>query len=243
MIVVPCKQGTPGWFAARLGRPTASRGSDIITRKKREVSASRTHYANMLCAELLLGRPLESFTSGAMKIGTEREADAASAYGLIRNCDPIEVGFVTTDDGKVGASPDRLVPPGLLELKSPEVGAHVAYALSDSDSLVDAYWIQLQFQLWVCEAPWVDICSYYPGLPEAIVRVEREEAFIETMARHTYELVDIVALRMEKLAAMGYEPAVPQPEPVDTLGITDADVAWILNDRFPEGEQTANGQT
>ena len=43
-------QGSPEWFAARLGKVTASRVADIVARTKTGVSASRATYrAQLVC--------------------------------------------------------------------------------------------------------------------------------------------------------------------------------------------------
>ena len=59
------EQRTPEWFAARIGRVTASRVSDVIAKTKTGVSASRANYLAELVADARLlqldeARALES---------------------------------------------------------------------------------------------------------------------------------------------------------------------------------------
>ena len=96
------------------------------------------------------------------------------------DCDTQPVGFVTTDDGMVGCSPDRLVGEvGLLELKCPAPQTQVAYLV---DRAVDAkYKPQTQGQLFVTGREWVDVFAYHPELPFVPVRTERDEVFIKCL--------------------------------------------------------------
>ena len=82
------------------------------------------------------------------------------------------VGFILTDDGRVGCSPDGLVgEDGGLELKCPSPAKHVSYLL-DEQELVDEYTHQVQGCLYVTGRAWWDLMSYYPGMEPVIVRVE-----------------------------------------------------------------------
>ena len=56
-------QRTHEWFAARIGRVTASRVSDVIAKTKTGVSASRANYLAELVAERLTGEKAEGFTN------------------------------------------------------------------------------------------------------------------------------------------------------------------------------------
>ena len=53
MRVIDCEQGTEGWFAARLGIPTASEFSDIITPAKGDYSASAPKYIARLIDDIV----------------------------------------------------------------------------------------------------------------------------------------------------------------------------------------------
>ena len=61
MIVLDCQQGSEEWYRARLGIPTASNFSAIITPKgKPTASETRTRYLHKLLAEWALGVCLPS---------------------------------------------------------------------------------------------------------------------------------------------------------------------------------------
>ncbi len=74
---------------------------------------------------------------------------------------------------------------GLLEIKCPSAWQHMSWLVQDG-SAHEAYKVQVQCQLLVTERKWVDVLSYYPGLPEALVRVERDEDFISILGPALY---------------------------------------------------------
>lgn len=167
------------WDRLRIGIPTSSGFEKIITPSGRE-SAQWKKYAHGLIAERCLGRRIESYMSPWMENGKETEADAMTQYELMRDLETVEVGFVTSDDGKIGCSPDRLVgDDGLLELKCPKPNTQIDYILGDE--LVKDYYPQLQGQLWITERKWVDIMAYHPEIPPVIIRMQRDEVYIDCM--------------------------------------------------------------
>lgn len=225
MIVHQVQQGSREWLALRAGMPTASQFHRVITPKKGERSGQFDGFVNDMVAERFMGRPLASADMPWMKEGSAREPEAAAYYAFTRDVELEVVGFCTTDDGKIGCSPDRVVgDKGLVELKNPLAHTHVGYLLGAGPE--ETYRVQLQGQLFVCEREWVDIISYYPGMPEAVARVERDEPFIEKLKALLYEAVEQVEERMEQLKARGYEPK--QEEKVSGEWITEKDIEWAF---------------
>ena len=180
MIIHDCIQGTTEWLQLRAGIPTASCFERIIT-KSGKPSTQAEKYMHRLLAERIMGHPVTEFVSAYMARGSELEADARAYYEGVRELDVVKVGFCTNDEKTIGASPDALVgDEGLLELKCPAEHTHVAYLLTRA---VDAeYYPQAQGQLWIAGRKWLDIMSYHPEMPPAIIRVERDEAFIGTLS-------------------------------------------------------------
>lgn len=134
-----------------------------------------------LMAERLMGHPIEDFKSSWMERGQFLEPEARSFYEFQRDIETVRVGFMTNDQKTVGASPDSLVgDDGLLEIKCPSPGVHIGYLLRKP---VDSkYYPQIQGQLWISERKWLDILSYHPEIPPALVRVERDEEYIKKLA-------------------------------------------------------------
>lgn len=172
-------QGSADWFSARLGKPTASRFSEILT-PTGKLSASADGYMHELLSERLLGFPFEAAGSGFMDRGSNMEAEAVAWYQIQRWFEVEKVGFCLRDDGRVGCSPDRLVgADGVLEIKVPNAPNHVMYML---DGFPRKYWPQVQGQLWITGRKWADCMSYSPELPAALVRIDRDEAYIEALS-------------------------------------------------------------
>lgn len=180
MIVHKHKQGSRDWLDARAGIPTSSQFHKILTPTGKP-SAQATDYMHELIAERIMKRPLEQYVSWAMERGGQLESEAVASYEFDRDIDTQPVGLITDDRNRWGASPDRLVgEDGLLEVKCPTAGVHVGYLLMRP---VDKrYYPQLQGQLWITEREWVDILSYHPEMPRALVRVERDEKYLQLLA-------------------------------------------------------------
>lgn len=178
MKIHPAIQGTPEWIQARLGIPTASCFSEIITPKEWKASKSQDAYRARLVAEWFTGQPIDDHQSQYMQRGTELEAEAVADYEFASGYDTVQVGLCLRDDEKVGASPDRLVgDDGLLEIKCPALHTHVGYLLKPS-TLVETYWCQLQGELYITGRRWADVMSYNPILPRVKLRVTRDDGFI-----------------------------------------------------------------
>ena len=171
-------QGTEAWFAARLGKVTASRVADVIAKTKTGYSASRANYMAELIAERLSGARSEGFTNAAMQWGTDKEPDARAAYCFMRDVDVAEVGFIDHPTiAMTGASPDGLVgDDGMVEFKCPNTATHLETLLG---GVVPAkYFSQMQWQMACADRQWCDFASYDPRLPEPmrlfIQRVPRD---------------------------------------------------------------------
>lgn len=188
------EQGTPEWFAQRLGKVTASRIADIMAKTKTGVSASRGNYLAQMVAERLTGQAAESFKNGAMQHGTDTEPQARMVYEA-------ETGQIVTEVAMIqhptiemsGASPDGLVGAnGLVEIKCPNTSTHIASLLSDK--VPSGYIPQMQWQMACTGRQWCDFVSYDPRLPEdmqlLIQRVPRDDTLI---AEYEIEVVKFLA--------------------------------------------------
>jgi len=187
-IIHEVEQRSAEWDKLRLGIVTSSCFHMILTPGGKP-SEQWKRYAYHLIAERLLQRSVGTYTSPAMERGQIVEADAADWYELTQDVDTRKIGFIMSDDGKVGASPDRLVgDDGLLEIKCPEAAAQVEYLLADATNgllkhPLRKYWPQVQGQLYVAERQWVDVLAWSEELPSTVIRVERDEPYIEKLAK------------------------------------------------------------
>jgi hypothetical protein len=237
MIIHDVAQGTTAWLQLRCGIPTASCFDSILTpggeKGIPKKSGQWDKYMNHLLAERMLGAPIDGFKSQWMERGSELEHRAVASYELANECDTERIGFVTTDDGLVGCSPDRFIigePKGLLEAKAPTPAVHVAYLRHAAGASVE-YKVQLQGQLWVCERDWVDIVSFHPGLADASFRVVRDDVFIKELEAH----VRAFSYQLELLAGdfqdRGWiKPKAPEAEVTpDASFLSQADLDWAMS--------------
>ncbi len=193
-IIESCEQGSAEWLAMRLGKVTASKVKDVLT-KGRGNTPSKTSetYMMELIAEILTGQSKPFFENDAMKWGTETEPQARAMYSVNNNfVDVKEVAFVEHND-QIGISPDGLIgDDGLLEIKCPNTTTQLKRALSDDYS--SDYKAQIQMQLWVTEREWCDFVSFDPRLECAAgylqQRVMRDEEYIEEMKTKVYAFIE-----------------------------------------------------
>jgi hypothetical protein len=118
--------------------------------------------------------PVKVEASQFMERGTDMEEEAACWYAFENGADVRTCGFFTTDCGRVGASPDRLVGvDGLLEIKVPGIVAHVSNMLK----MTDEYDVQIQTQLFCTGRKWCDLLSYNPTLKSMVRGIPRDLDF------------------------------------------------------------------
>lgn len=168
MKVIDAPQGSPEWFAARIGRVTASRISAVMSKgRSGDASKTRAAYMGELIAETLTGQPANAFQGNAdTERGTELEPDARAVYELRQGVMVQSVGLVIHPTiERAGASPDGLVDAdGLLEIKCPRTHTHLDYLLGQEPP--SAYVPQMAWQCACTGRAWVDFASYCPAMPD-----------------------------------------------------------------------------
>lgn len=192
-------QRSDEWFNARLGKVTASRVADMMSKTKTGPSASRKNYRAELVLERLTGQRQEGFTSGAMQWGTDTEPQARAAYEFLTDRTVTEIGFVVHPriEG-LGASPDGLVgDEGLIEIKCPNSATHLE--ILESGTIPDKYIKQMQTQMTCTGRTWCDFVSFDPRFPAEhqiwMHRVQRDEALIAEIEREAVAfLVEVDAV-------------------------------------------------
>jgi hypothetical protein len=182
LIIVNCEQRSAEWHQARLGIPTASAFSRIVT-SQGELSKSAPAYMLELVSDWLAGRAEPGYQSDAMRRGSELEPEALAYYEREMNCTVERVGFVYLDERRlVGGSPDGMG----VEIKCPSLDVFRRY--QEAEQVPTAHLAQIQGLIWLTgRASW-DWEAYYSDdagvMIDAIIHtVERDEGFIECLAR------------------------------------------------------------
>lgn len=188
------EQGSPEWFAQRLGRITASNFGALMTlprsKKDREaglISETARTYLVKKVSEVLTGMSKE-FTTQSMEWGSETEDEARKIYELENMVEVKQIGFAILESNPiVGGSPDGLVgDDGIIEIKCPDSNTFTGYLLGDS--IVKGYMAQIQGNLWILDRSWCDFIVYDPrvireDLRIHIMRVNRDDEYISKIAQ------------------------------------------------------------
>lgn len=176
------EQRSPEWYAARLGKLTASRIAEALATTKTGWGASRANVRADLIVERLTGSPVDSYVNAAMQWGIDQEPAARAAYEFFRDCDVELVAFV--DHPRIamsGCSPDGYVgKDGLVEFKCPLTAQHIDALLGEP--IPDKYRKQMQWQMACTGRKWCDYASFDPRMPATmqlhVQRVQRDDKLI-----------------------------------------------------------------
>jgi putative phage-type endonuclease len=214
--IILAPQGSPEWFAARLGNVTASRFADVIPgprAKPGEMQKAARTYMEELLDEYLTGQSPPELNVAATRWGHDHEAEAREwAAGSIGE-DIDTVGFVYHPTiPRVGCSPDGLIG-GLdhgtagLECKCPYTGKNHVRTLM-SQSVPDEYWAQVQGSMWVTGRERWWFVSYNPRVQDErlkgiVIPVERDEIFISQLEAAVVRFVEVYLQSIQELAERG----------------------------------------
>ena len=180
MIIVDLKQGEEAWFAEKLGKPSASNASKILTNEGKP-SKQAEGYMFELVAEIISGQREEGYKNAIMAMGIEREDESRKLYELTHGVEVTQVGVIYKDKKKQFlCSPDGIVNGEYgLELKNVLGKTQVKYLLDGG--LPSEYFGQVQFSLYVTGFKFWDFMTYTPGIKPLIVRVEPDKKYINAL--------------------------------------------------------------
>lgn len=203
-IFTGIEQGSDDWFHLRKGIPTASNFHRVVTKKKADLSAQAADYALRLVAERLLNMPTESsFSNPWMERGKEMEPMAVAQYEFQFDVKTIPVALITTDDGRIGCSPDRLVVSDkriAVEIKCPSPHIHLGYLL---DGVTDDYKPQVQGQILVAELERADLYAFHPHCPPALIQTVRDDEYVAKLAAALKAFNEMLDQMTERAKALG----------------------------------------
>ena len=197
------EQRTEEWFAARMGKVTASRVADVIAKTKTGYSTSRENYLAQLVCEVLTGKPAESFTNAAMQWGVDQEPLARAAYESHQNVLVDEVGFLVHPTiWESGASPDGLVGDfGMVEIKCPNTATHIDTLLTQTVS--GKYNTQMQWQMACAKRHWCDFVSFDPRMPSDlqlfVKRVEYDSPYVAMLEKEVMSFLNDLDSKVAQL--------------------------------------------
>ena len=200
-------QGSDEWFAARVGKITASRLGDIMRKTKWGESTYKAKVRLELAIERITGKSASSVVMNqAMRDGQEREPDARKLFEAITGKEVAEVGsFDHPTIVNTSASPDGLIrgENAVLELKCPTHATHAKNLMSDK--MPKNYEYQVQWQIACTESEYAYFASYHPDFPKELrlkwVKVLRDNIMIleleDAVKKFDIEIEDLI-LKIQK---------------------------------------------
>lgn len=208
-----CEQYSEDWYRLRLGLPTASSFHHILTPTGVPTRGDRRKkYMHRLVAEKLLNQVMDdNFYDYWMKRGRALEQEAADAFMKVSAIGPPwemrKAGFFTTTDGKVGASPDRVLVRGThvqdregVEIKCPSPWVQVEYLLEGTE---DNYKPQVQGQMFVCGFQALHLWCYHPRMPPFRRYYLRDDLYCEKLARELFVFCNELEIETDRARGMG----------------------------------------
>ena len=177
-------QGSEEWFAARLGKITASRLNDLMKKTKYGESQYITRLRMELAIERITGKQANIVTMNkAMHDGVEREPDARKLFEAVTQKEVALCGsFNHPYLPNTAASPDGILREenAILEIKCPTAITHANNLLSES--MPKNYVYQVQWQIACTESDYGYFASYHPDFPRPLslkwLKVEKDEKII-----------------------------------------------------------------
>lgn len=203
MKIYNFEQGTPEWFAARIGIPTASLFSKLVTPKTGKKSSQAKGLIYKLLEEIRTGHPSDDFGGTEWTIrGNKLEDEAVNFYEFETGNVTEKVGFVTDDNRTWGCSPDRFINnDGVLEIKCPAGWTHIENLLRDD--IDPSYKPQTQGQIIITERDYCDWMSYHPEMPPKIIKCKKDIEYCKVLKDSKDELSEMIYEAFYKLEQIG----------------------------------------
>src|SRR5687767_3564215 len=114
MIIHYMKQGSQEWHQIRAGKITGSIASELLVKGTTDPSGlgvGALSTAKQIIMERINGKPMATtgFKSSSMSRGHDYEVIARRKYELYKFVKVQQVGFIESDCGTYGCSPDGLI--------------------------------------------------------------------------------------------------------------------------------------
>ncbi len=185
MIIYDCEQMTLEWIRLHFGIPTAACLDQLLTPefelRKGEMPKTLVYKK---VAEVIQNRPMIDLdkSSFMMEQGMILESEARPWFELEYEKKILQVGFITTDDGRVGCSPDGLIEGEDcgIEIKCPAAHTHVKYLVNGA--LPKEYAAQVLGSMFVTGFKRWMFVSYRRGFPALVLEIQRDEKAMSEIA-------------------------------------------------------------
>lgn len=209
-------QGSLEWLQQRVGKITMSHAKELLTGGK---GKTRQSYIMDVVAEKLSGQPIEGYYGLDMERGNFLEPAAGRAFTEYTSMDFRRVGFVLSDDERIGCSPDGLTFDAGIEIKCPRPRQHIRTIYADG---ADDYIAQIQGCMWLCQREhWhlVSFCPWVEQYPLFIRRIDRDDAMVAKIEESAMRAADEVETLYQMAVAM------EQPQGIKRIAM-ESRAAW-----------------
>lgn len=203
--IVEAEQRSEEWRAARAGRATGSRASDVMAKIKSGEAAARRDYRMQLAIERITGGPMEDdgWRSKDMQRGVELECAALDTYEALSGNIIRRTGFLKMLGAMAGCSLDGDVSGFkiIVEAKCPKPAIHVEYIRTRQ--IPRDYKFQVIHNMWVSGAEFCDFVSYCALMPEHLqylcIRFPRDEVAIAEYEKELSRFLAEVKVEADEL--------------------------------------------
>ncbi len=186
MKIHDCEQMTLEWIRLHFGIPTAACLDQLLTPefelRKGEMPKTLVYKK---VAEVIQNRPMIDLdkSSFMMEQGMILEEEARPWFELEYEKKVTRVGFITSDDGRVGCSPDGLIEGEEcgIEIKCPAAHTHVKYLVNGA--LPKEYAAQVLGSMFVTGFKRWMFVSYRRGFPALVLEIQRDEKAMDAINR------------------------------------------------------------
>jgi putative phage-type endonuclease len=198
------EQRTDEWYAARLGKVTASSLYKVLAKTKTGYGADRANYMTQLVLERVSQFKADSYINAAMQWGIDQEPFARAAYEASRGVLVEEVAFLPHPTIEMaGASPDGLVSTdGMVEIKCPEIKTTMESWLQSAvgeDYIESKYRAQMQWQMRCADRAWCDYVIFDSRMPPKaqllVTRVQRDDEWLKKTEQEVIKFLDETAAK------------------------------------------------
>lgn len=195
-------QGTIDWQLLKVGKVSASCFADVLAKGQ---GKTRAKYLRRIVAEILTGKPVDTFRNADTDRGIEQEPMARWTYELITGRAVEQVAFIEHDSLPVGCSPDGLVLNRTRGAEIKSVIPTVQIETIDGGGYPSEHKAQVQGSLWLTGLEVWDFCSYSPLMPEKhrtyIFPVERDAKYIDMLQNEVLGFLEDVQRMLARLDA------------------------------------------
>ena len=152
------------WLSMRAGKLTASRMADTMSfLKNGQPSAARSQYMRELLAERLTGLSVPHVVNDAMLWGTEHEDEAVDVFVERTGRSPrLSRFYEHATIENFGATPDRELDDGLLEVKCPTTATFIEWSLAGV--VPERHKPQMTAQLLCADKAWCGFLAFDPRI-------------------------------------------------------------------------------